>query len=330
MPENISCKPFVQGKAPFPHHLVLVVLLIGTPSPLPTFRNTSIQLHSTLSKEQPIMAHLPHPDLSRSSDVMQQIPERPHLTTMAQPRDSVYWTQHISTLKLPRTPTGALNLNVDGRHVLSPHQGFGQLWQKTFRIQLKSQRVTAGEVIKTWKEHFPKFWPTGEHFYAPSTGIGSGETVLINMLIPSDHSIGFPISTGVFVFSTDERSFTFLTAQGHMFAGWITFRAYEEEGVTLAQIQMLLRASDPLYELGFRLGANKYETLFWQYTLTALAAHFGVHEPIQTQIVCVDPKVQWSQFWNLWQNAAIRTLLYRMTRLVPRMCKWAHTRAANA
>jgi hypothetical protein len=144
------------------------------------------------------------------------------------------------------------------------------------------------------------------------------------MLIPGDLLIGLHIATGVFVLSTDEQSFTFLTAQGHMFAGWITFRAYEEEGVTFAQIQMLLRASDPLYELGFRLGANKYETLFWQYTLTTLAAHFGAHEPIQTQIVCMDPKVQWSQFWNLWQNAAIRTLLYRVSRFVPRMCKGAH------
>jgi hypothetical protein len=242
------------------------------------------------------------------------------LATIAQPYDdAAYWTQHISTLEVPRTPTGALNLNVDGRHVLSPLQGFGQLWQKTFRIQLKGQSVTASEVIKTWKENFSTFWPTWDHFYAASTGIYPGEVVLINMLIPGDLPIGLPISTGVLVLCADEQSFTFLTPQGHVFAGWITFCAYEEEGVTLAQIQMLLRASDPLYELGFRLGANKSENLFWKYTLTALAAHFGVHEPIQTHLVCVDPKVQWSQFWNIWQNAAIRTLLYRMARLVPRI-----------
>src|SRR5215471_16724455 len=147
------------------------------------------------------MSRLSYPDLSYISDVRHQIPERPQLTTIAQPYDAAYWTQHNSRLKLPRTPTGALNLNVDGRHVLSPRQGFGQLWQKTFRIQLKGQRLTAGEVIKTWKEHFPKFWPTWDHFYAPSTGIGSGETVLINMLIPGDLPTGFPISTGVFVLS---------------------------------------------------------------------------------------------------------------------------------
>ena len=47
-----------------------------------------------------------------------------------QPRDSAYWAQ-TSTLKVGRVPTGALNLNVEGRQLLGPLQGFGQLWQKT-------------------------------------------------------------------------------------------------------------------------------------------------------------------------------------------------------
>jgi hypothetical protein len=247
-----------------------------------------------------------------------------HLATIAQPCDAANWTQHISPLKVPRTPTGALNLNVEGRHVLDPLQGFGQLWQKTFRIQLKAQRLTAGEVMKTWKERFSTFWPTWDHFYASSRGIAPGEVALINMVIPGDLPIGLPISTGVVVLCADEQSFTFMTPQGHMFAGWITFSANEEKGAVLAQIQVMLRASDPLYELSFRLGANKAENLFWQHTLIALAAHFGVHGPIQTHIVCVDPKVQWSQFWNIWQNAAIRTLLYRMATRVSLRRKRAH------
>jgi hypothetical protein len=99
---------------------------------------------------------------------------------------------------------------------------------------------------------------------------------------------------------------------------------YEEGGVVFAQVQVLLRASDPLYELGSRLGANNSENIFWQHTLLALAAHFGVHESVETYIICLDAKVQWSQFWNIWQNAAIRTLLYRMAMLVPRIRKRVH------
>jgi hypothetical protein len=32
-----------------------------------------------------------------------------------QPRDTAFWAQDASPLKVERTPTGALNLNVEGR-----------------------------------------------------------------------------------------------------------------------------------------------------------------------------------------------------------------------
>ena len=229
-----------------------------------------------------------------------------------QSRDEASWAQYAATLHVVRAPTGALNLNVEGRQAMSPLQGFGQLWQKTFRIRLNGAQVKPAEVITTWKERFPTFWPKWDHFYQPLTGIAPGEVALINMVLPGDIPHGLPLSTGVLVLYADEKSFTFMTPQGHMFAGWITFSAYEEEGGTIAQIEMLVRANDPAYELGFRLGASRSENTFWQYTLAALAAHFGVVESVQTHLVCIDPRVQWSQFWNIWQNAAIRTVLYRM------------------
>ena len=34
------------------------------------------------------------------------------------------------------------------------------------------------------------------------------------------------LSTGVMVLYADEESFTLMTPQGHMFAGWITFSAH--------------------------------------------------------------------------------------------------------
>jgi hypothetical protein len=229
-----------------------------------------------------------------------------------QPRDAGYWAQYAATLQVARAPTGALNLNVEGRQAMSPLQGFGQMWQKTFRIRLKGAQVKPAEVITTWKERFPTFWPKWDHFYQPLTGIAPGEVALINMVLPGDIPLGLPISTGVLVLYADEKSFTFMTSEGHMFAGWITFSAYEEDGCTVAQIEILARPNDPAYELGFRLFASRSENKFWQYTLAALAAHFGVVEPVQTHVVCIDPGVQWSQFWNIWQNAAIRTSLYRM------------------
>ena len=35
------------------------------------------------------------------------------------------------------------------------------------------------------------------------------------------------LSTGVMVLYADDESFTLMTPQGHMFAGWITFSATE-------------------------------------------------------------------------------------------------------
>lgn len=230
-----------------------------------------------------------------------------------QPRDAAYWAQQISTLKVSVAPTGALNLNVAGRQLVGPLQGFGQLWQKTYRVRLNGAAVKPAEVIKTWKEHFPEFWPKGEHFYAPRTGIAPGQVALINLVLgPGNAPLGVPLSTGVMVLYADDESFTFMNPQGHMFAGWITFSAHEEDGCTVAQAQVLVRANDPIYEVACRLGASKIEDAFWQHTLQSLAAHFGVDELVQTRQLCVDPKLQWSQFRNVWYNAVMRTVIYKM------------------
>jgi len=96
-----------------------------------------------------------------------------------------------------------------------------------------------------------------------------------------------------------------------MFAGMITFSSNEEGDTTVAQVQVLIRASDPLYELGCRLGVvHKQEDDFWQGTLENLAAEFGVDGQVQQENTLVDPRVQWREAGNIWHNAAIRSGLY--------------------
>ena len=225
------------------------------------------------------------------------------------PRDAAYWAKQTKTFKVSNAPIGALNLNVEGRQALSPLQGFGQMWQKTYRIRLEGANVRPPEVIKTWKENFPRFWPKGNRFNTPLTGIAPGEVAILNLSMP----VGMRLSTGVMVLYADDESFTLMTPQGHMFAGWITFSSYEDDGCTIAQSQVLIRANDPMYEIGFRLGGYAKEDRFWQDTLKSLAEYFSVKAPVQTQKVCVDPKLQWSQAKNIWHNSAIRTTLYTMS-----------------
>jgi hypothetical protein len=229
--------------------------------------------------------------------------QRPH-----EPRDAAYWAHQGAHLKVGELPTGAVNLNVEGRSVVGPLQGFGPMWQKTFRMKLTGLDIPPTEVIQTWKENFPRFWPKGNRFYAPLTGIAPGEVALISSAMPG----GMKVSTGVMVLYADEESFTLMTAQGHPFSGWITFSAFEEEGGTAVQVQLLMRANDPIYEAGMRLGGHGVENRFWHSTLQALAQHFGVKADVESRMVRVDPKIQWSRASNVWYNAGVRSTFYMM------------------
>ena len=84
-------------------------------------------------------------------------------------RDEQNWAKPVDTLAASNVPHGALD-TVGGKRVLSPIQGFGKMWQKTYRVSLADTGVTPREAIAVWKEEFPAFWPKGSQFYAPLTG----------------------------------------------------------------------------------------------------------------------------------------------------------------
>ena len=72
------------------------------------------------------------------------------------------------------------------------------------------------------------------------------------------------LSTGVLVLYADDESFTFMTPEGHTLSAWITFSAYRDGDVTVAQAQALERPSDPFDELAYMLGGNRMNNQFWQ------------------------------------------------------------------
>lgn len=224
------------------------------------------------------------------------------------------WAMPVSKLKVTGVPEGAINLNVDGRRVTNPLQGFGQLWQKVYHIHLNDARIAPQEVIAIWRAHFSEFWPEGNRFYGPLTSIQPGEVAVLNLAGPGGMKGpggALLISTGILVIYADEESFSFLTPQGHMFNGLITFSSFMDEGITVAQVHAMVRASDPLYEMSFRLGfGHKTEDQFWLATLQNLAARFGVVNQARKEVTLLDPRVQWSQAKNIWHNAAVRTGLY--------------------
>ena len=226
------------------------------------------------------------------------------------------WAKPVDKLTMGAVPSGAINLNVTGRHVTGPLKGFGQLWQKTYSVQLAGSDIGPEELITVWKAEFPNFWPDGNRFYGTVGRIEPGDVALLNISGPG----GATISTGILVIFVDAESFSFMTPQGHIFAGMITFSAHEDDGVTVAQIQALVRASDPIYEMGCRVGvAHKQEDAFWHGTLRALAARFGVNGAVKQRTTLVDPRMQWSAAGDIWHNAAVRTTLYAPLNAVRRL-----------
>jgi hypothetical protein len=230
--------------------------------------------------------------------------------------DAANWARPVGPMKVTGAPAHALNLNVDGRPLTGPMVGFGQMWQKTYTVELAGAQVTPQELISTWKAEFPNFWPSNSKMYLPVAGIQPGEVGLINAALG-----GMTVmSTGVMVIYADAESFTFMTPAGHPFNGMVTFSAFERGGHTVAQVQLMIRAFDPLYELGLRLRIlHRAEDQMWHHTLRAVAARFGVNGQVQQRTTLVDPRVQWSQAKNIWHNAGIRTGLYLPIALVRRI-----------
>src|SRR5579872_4121754 len=184
------------------------------------------------------------------------------MSTEPETRDAAAWARPVE-----RLTASDGHINVTGRRPTAPIHGFGRMWQKTYRTSLGSE-VTPEAVIAVWKKHFSEFWPKKSRFFAPLAGIAPGEVAALDLGMPG----GMKLSTGVLVLFADDESFTLMTPEGHMFAGWITFSAYEDTpqtqqtpgmasaelpqeqaALTVAQARVQMRANDPLYELGLRL-----------------------------------------------------------------------------
>ena len=240
----------------------------------------------------------------------QPLPDKPERSSQQN------WAKLIDRIKVGDVPTGATNLNVDGREVMSPMQGFGPLWQKTYRVRLSGVDVTPQQVVAVWKERFPEFQPADNRFIPALAGVKPGEVLFISATVPTvpGLKVGIPVSAGVMVLYADDEMFTIMTPAGFPEAGWNTFSAFTEDGATVAQVQSMARTNDPIYEFGFRfMGGARHQEETWAHVLTSLAAHFSIKGTVQTQLTCLDNRLQWGQARNVFQNAMLHTMLHKLT-----------------
>jgi len=220
------------------------------------------------------------------------------------PRDATSWAPKVDRLAVDQRK-GVRGTNVAGRRLTGPVQGFGKMWQKTYRMDV-GPAIEPAAAIALWRSNFPDFWPKGNRFAGALTGINPGDVALLDLAVGG----GVKLSTGVYVLYADTESFTLMTPQGHMFAGWITFSAESAGDGTIVQAQVLMRASDPIYELGMTLGGHRKEDKFWVATLRALGDRLGVPDaPITANNSCVDAKRQWRHAGSVWHNSMVRSVL---------------------
>lgn len=232
------------------------------------------------------------------------------------PRDATHWARSGRMLDVVEVPPGATNLNVDGQELSGALQGFGQLWQKTYRVHIPASVATPEQVMRIWKENFARFQPEDNHFHPPRAGMRPGKVIFIDTMLPAVPGLPgvIPLASGVLVLYEDETSLTVMTPAGFPESGWNTFSTYAEEGSTIAQVQSLARATDPVYEFGLRfMGGAKKQEATWSHVLTSLAIHFGANADVEVAKECLDSEIQWSQAKNVWQNAGIRTMLHYLS-----------------
>ena len=233
------------------------------------------------------------------------LPVKPVQPDKPVPGNRADWAMPVRKLAVPQMPSEAISLNVNGRRTSGPLQGFGPLWEKTYRIDLTDTGLTPAQIIETMKKHFPLFQPEENRFYPSVNGIKPGEIVLINARTP-----GGMVATGVRVLYAGETGFTFITPQGHPEAGWVSFKAFVENGRTIMQIRGLARASDPVYEVAFRIAGSGLQQQIWTHVLESLARHTTSSGKVDFSKACRDESLQWSRIFNVFQNAQIFSILY--------------------
>jgi hypothetical protein len=164
-----------------------------------------------------------------------------------------------------------------------------------------------------WKEHLPDLFPVVGDLYRDHRRIQRGD------LLGIDLGVGpVKLATGVLVIESTETSFTLLSPEGHMLAGWNRFTTEDTPDGTVAAVTIEMRASDPFYEFGLVFGGHRAEEQFWATMLSNLASQFGQRPEVRIMRRRLDRRRQWRRAGNVRNNAFIRTSARRLSRLVGR------------
>jgi len=217
------------------------------------------------------------------------------------------WARSVERLSTGLIPDEAMDINVRGRALTGPVRGFGRLWDKRYRLRIEGASPAPREIVSVWKAEFADFWPAGNRFF-PSGGaaIAPGTVAVLNLRLPG----GLVVATGLMVLYVADTAFSFISIEGHVIAGWITFSCFRDGDATVVQVHPLFRPGDPLMEFSFRIGAGGEEDRFWHRTLGNLAARLGLRGTVEQRDTLVDGRLQWGEASNILLSAPVLSSFY--------------------
>ena len=143
---------------------------------------------------------------------------------------------------------------------------------------------------------------------------------------------GSKLSTGVMVLYADEESFTLMTPQGHMFAGWITFSAIEQDDET----RRTGAGADARLRPDLRAGPDDGRPSPGGQVLEPAHSATWPHTSAIRRRLSTPRSSAWTRnangrrWRNVWHSSAIRSTIYMLEAPVRGAQGLAHRRHAGA
>lgn len=163
--------------------------------------------------------------------------------------------------------------NLRRSEIQTPEHGAGPLFHRRYRVRIRESDLSADELVQRVAGDPDSVAPSEFATFRKLSGAGGAmrmnDEYVVRMAGPWDGPVR--------VVKREGAMFRLATLDGHLEAGQIEFRAYEEDGLIVFEIESWARSKDRLTDLLYdRLRMSKEVQLhMWTSTLERIAATSG-------------------------------------------------------
>jgi hypothetical protein len=157
--------------------------------------------------------------------------------------------------------------------IQTPEHGTGPLFHRRYRVRIRDSELLTDELVDRVADDLdsvaPSEFATFQKLSEPGTAMRVNDEYVVRMPGPWDGPVR--------VAGREGAMFRLVTLKGHLEAGQIEFRAYEENGIVVFEIESWARSKDLFTDLLYdRLRMSKEVQLhMWTSTLERIAEISG-------------------------------------------------------